>query len=419
MKVLFLLCYLLSANSKEINLKIKNYFDSNNGKMNVGLNLKVDDGIIVSINDKKIKNYDYDLSSYYVVPGLIDSHNHLLILDKSYGQNFAKEIAEKYNLDSEERIKRAQEIGSSLVLAGITSSRDLGNSGQYLDLEVKKEFLDKPFPRLYISGPGIASDYGQFTKRDKELANKEYDIINSSEDIERILQVHSDHHVNVIKVFSDNEPGSGFIDENFLCQLVSKAHDKKIKVSAHSTNALSAKRAIKCGVDSIEHGFFLPNEVLKEMAKKKITLVPTDMPEGLYLKLMTTAKKMNVPVTQWEKKFYKKALSDRLLQADRLGVPLAFGSDMYIDCSELHIGQGQAVKETLYSYVENGLNPKKILIMATKGSAELIGDKKLGQIAIGSYGDLIVTRNNPLNNIRALDDLVFVMSKGKVILNKL
>lgn len=98
---------------------------------------------------------------------------------------------------------------------------------------------------------------------------------------------------------------------------------------------------------------------------------------------------------------------------------MAFGSDMYIDVESFNLTQGQAAKSTLYSYVDHGLAPKDVLIMATKNGAELVNDNLAGSIKVGGYADFIVLKSNPLKNIRALEDIVMVVSKGKIIINKL
>jgi imidazolonepropionase-like amidohydrolase len=412
---LIALFYSFSIHAGEISLKVDHYFNSDESKIVSKaqiLNIKGDS--ISSIKTKGKVNFDF--SGYYVLPGLIDAHNHLFVVDKSFGQDFAGEIAKDYNLNREIRIARARVVSASLMNEGITTVRDLGNSGKYLDAEMKN---DKNFIRIYGTGPGIATGKGQFINADIKIVEQEYSIINSNDEASAIIKLHADLKVDAIKLYADNDPGAGKMSREMICKLTTLAHELNLKVSVHVSSVESAKNVIDCSADSIEHGYFLPDEYLNLMVKKNIFLVPTDVSSKLHEGFLVKSMEKNITISQWPTQFYKKTMSSRLKRASELNVPLAFGSDMYIDSMALNLSAGKAVKETLYAYAEDGLKNEKILSMATKGSADLLGDKKLGKLTEGSYADIIVLKKNPVEDIHALDEIVFVMSKGRIVLNKL
>lgn len=419
---LLILLGITLLNAAEINFKTKNIFNSQSGEMDRVNNISVSEsGFISRKNSDKI-SFHYDLSNYYVLPGLIDSHTHLFILDKSFGDNFSDEITKIYNTDSNIRFVNAQKNGQSLVESGITSVRDLGNSGNYLDEKMAGDIAIEPvvFPRIYYSGPGIASAKAQFKlNADNVIVETEYDILNTPQDIPKLVSEHKHHKVNFIKIYADNDPGKDSLSKDLLCQVVNAAHAAGFKVAAHAMYPQSIDKAIECNVDSIEHAYFLNNSQLKKMAQKNIFMVPTDTQVNLYQKFNMMIRATKPKSSRWKTKAYQKAISDRLKEAYKLGVPLAFGSDMYIDVSSLNMSQGQAAKESLYSYVDNGLSPKIALMMATSGGAKLLNDQLLGEIKAGAYADFIAVRKNPLKNIRALDEIVLVVSRGKIVFSKL
>lgn len=279
-KVYILISLIFSLNVNATCFKTSNVFNSNSENFEKRKLITVSDSGVIIADSSDEKKCEIDYSQYYIVPGLIDTHTHFLILDKTYGQNFSAELVKDYNTNESMRIARAILIGKSYIQAGITSVRDLGNSGMFLDEKISKNQISN-FPRFFYSGPGFASSHAQFAEIDP---HKEYFIPKNIKEVKAAIALCKHHNVNLIKVYADNDPGKGELSRDLLCAIVKEAHKNKLKVAAHATNERSAQKAINCNADSIEHGLFISDESLMKMAKKKIILVPTDFTSTVHEK---------------------------------------------------------------------------------------------------------------------------------------
>jgi len=145
--------------------------------------------------------------------------------------------------------------------------------------------------------------------------------------------------------------------------------------------------AVEAGVSSIEHAYTISETVLTLMAKKNIFLVPTDVPG----------------VTRYQ---------DRIKRAIKAGVRIAIGSDIYYEFPGMTRGQ---VSAGMYkTYTASGMTNIEVLRAATLNPADLIGNKLIGAIEAGRFADIIAVKRNPMNDISALEEVVFVMKDGKV-----
>jgi imidazolonepropionase-like amidohydrolase len=157
-------------------------------------------------------------------------------------------------------------------------------------------------------------------------------------------------------------------------------------------------------VASIEHGFPLSDALLERMKAKGVVLVGTDFtPEmagwigigGAY-----------------------PAIVDRLRRARRIGVPMAYGSDAYMASPDART-RGQLALGPLRTLQDAGITPREILRLLTTDAARLLGvHGERGRLQPGLAADLVATRKNPLDDPRALEDVVFVMKDGRVVVDR-
>ena len=175
-----------------------------------------------------------------------------------------------------------------------------------------------------------------------------------------------------------------------MTAIVDEAKRAGLKVAAHATNGDGPSLlAIKAGVSSIEHGYTLSSEVLQLMAEKNIYLVPTD--------------------AQGVERYQK-----RIQRAIAAKVKIAFGSDLYY--YNANITRGQMAVGSYVSYKEAGMTNLQVLQSATMHPGELLaGEGKIGLLQNGYFADIIAVEENPLDNIRTLEKVVFVMKEGEVI----
>lgn len=356
-----------------------------------------------------------DLSSATLLPGLIDAHTHLFLRDNSYYSDFSKELLRNVQTSASKRIEWARQSAREFVLGGITSVRDLGNSGLYLDVDFRNsvEREAQAAPRLFVSGPGLSGQEGQFDPGTPLLeVRKEYHSITTEEAAASAIQDARARGVDWIKVFADGDPNPESMSQELLSTVVRTARALGLKIAAHATTEESASRAIAGGADSIEHGFELSTSALQSMAKKRIFLVPTDISRRLCGVL--AGKTTDPQFRDTEALIAKRGA--RLREAFRLGVPIAFGSDAYADLSSDGVSMVEAAKEALYSYVDEGMDTRAALQAATVGAAELLGKTGvLGVLEPGALADIIAVNGDPLANLRDLDHVVFVMKSGLII----
>ncbi|ACU60411.1 amidohydrolase family protein [Chitinophaga pinensis] len=337
-----------------------------------------------------------NLSDKYLLPGLIDAHTHLCHeyqyeLEKVPGANIVVETAV---IDNATRALIGVRNARDMINSGYTTVRDLGNSGVNADIALR-DAINKnwiPGPRVFASTRAISPIGGQFTRMPddvrRELVQREYVEISGVEEARRAVKEAIYDGADCIKIIVNNDRMC--LNQEELNAIVEEAHKANLKVAAHATNGDGPSlMAIKAGVNSIEHGYTLSSDVLKLMAAQGVYLVPTD----------------RTGVERYQQRI-KRALA--------ANVKIAFGSDMYF--LDAQRNRGQVTVSTYRSYIEAGMNNIQILQSATMNPGILIaGEGKVGLLEKGYFADIIALDKNPLTNIEAIENVVFVMKEGKVI----
>lgn len=351
----------------------------------IGTGLPIPDGAkIINLSDK------------YILPGLIDAHTHLC--HEYYGEleriSGANTITETVKLTEGDRALLGAKYAREMIMSGFTSVRDLGNSGVNSAVALR-DAINKGWvigPRLFVSTRALSPIGGQFSKITPEVQNliisKEYIEINNIDDARKAVRQAIYDGADCIKIIVNNS--RLVLREEELTAIVDEAKRAGLKVAAHATNGDGPSLlAIKAGVSSIEHGYTLSSEVLQLMAEKNIYLVPTD--------------------AQGVERYQK-----RIQRAVAAKVKIAFGSDLYY--YNANITRGQMAVGSYVSYKEAGMTNLQVLQSATMHPGELLASEgKIGLLQNGYFADIIAVEENPLDNIRTLEKVVFVMKEGEVI----
>ena len=356
-----------------------------------------------------------DLRQYSVMPGLIDAHTHLLYLENPSGDLSSEGIKALTIEGLPLRALHGAARARTFLRAGITTVRDLGNSGRFGDVALRRALNEGGLegPRMYVSGPGLSSEGGQFPGLQFEhraLASEEYRIVRGAEDAAQAVRENVTYGATVIKIYSNNTPNRTLLSLEEMRAIVAEARLLNVKVCAHATSTLAVARAVEAGVDSIEHGYQIDDATLKLMKEKGVALVPTDGDMWTLNRYFEMSRITPRPTEQDILRFVNSG-RDRLRRAIAAGVTIVAGSDMYID---LKMPQGEAARRVLFAYHEAGMEPAQILQSATVNAARLIGEKRLGVIKAGSFADIIALDGDPIKDFKAIERVKFVMKDGTV-----
>ena len=354
-----------------------------------------------------------DLGQHTVTPGLIDAHTHLLISQKQTKTG----LEEASKIPAEERVKQGLAFARMNLEAGITTVRDVGNSGQFLDMRLKKLLADNKAagPELYASGPILSPPGGQFGKlfpADSFVIDQEYRVIRGVTDARAAVLEHVKQGVNVIKVCMNTDNRVLAPDE--INAIVSTAHENGLPVTAHATYDDSARDAVLAGVDGIEHGYVLSDSTLTLMAKRGVYVVPTDVSRQKAA-IMVAGIGMRGKEADDYTTSSLKAFHDRLQRAVAKGVMVVAGSDYYNDIKGIERGRGAV--DVVLSYKEAGIPAADVMRFATYNGAKALGIlDQVGIIKKGMKANLTAFNGDLENNFeKALFDVKAVVRNGELV----
>lgn len=364
-----------------------------------------------------------DLGDVTVLPGLIDAHTHLLQnYHADIGTDDPNMVLTVATLGTTRRVLLGAALARQDLEAGITTVRDLGNSGVDGDVALRDAIRDGwvPGPRIAASTRALSAAGGQFgwlAPEAQKLVENEYVVVATPDEARHAVQQAMYDGADLIKVIVNTGPR--VVSLEAMKAIVEEAGRVRRKVAAHAIGDEATRIAADAGVASIEHGYVIPDDVLQTMAKKHIFLVPTDYPGSFYealwrasgepLSTAADSARMRKQIAQ-----LTAGNRDRLQRAIKLGVPIAFGSDEYYDVPGMTRGQASVLP--LRAYLQDGLTPLQVLQAATVNAAELLGwSDRIGTLEPGKLADIIAVPGNPLTDPRVLDRVGFVMKNGVVI----
>ncbi len=422
---IFFIVFLLSYTTKVIAQQNLTYikagylYDSKNNTLLQNKLITIKGTKIISVSDFKTipKNAEIiDLSDYTVLPGLIDAHTHVLFSQEA-NEDFAEHSIHTLTMESDAlRVLRGSKRAKSYLDHGITSIKDLGNSGFYLDVALRDAINEGTVegPRIFASGPILSAIGGQIygvLPEHQNIIDLEYRVIKNPHDARNAVREHVNQNVDVIKICADNLPNKANLTVEEMKSIVETAHTYSLKVTAHCVTNQSAWNAIEAGVDGIEHGFNLADSTLTKMAEKQIYLVPTENSKE-YMNTYVKLAGYKASEVDWIDKYINK-MQDRLNKAIENGVPIVAGSDNYTD---IKVSRGESSSDMFRYYFEAGMKPLEVLQSSTYISAiHLNKANEIGYIQPQANADIIAVKGDLITNFKStIKNIVFVMKDGKV-----
>jgi len=355
-----------------------------------------------------------DLGDATLLPGFIDAHTHL---SHQRSPDWKQDRIDRLEETVAEQALIASEFARKTLMAGFTTVRDVGAS-DFVDIGLRNAIRKGKVvgPRILAATQSLGATGGHcdVTGFRKGLLAKESSeaVVDSPEQARAAVRRAVKYGADVIKVCATggvlsltDEVDTPQMTQAELDAAVDEAHALRRKVAAHAHGATGAKRAIRAGVDSIEHGSFLDEEGITMMKSKGTYFVPTFMP----LKALR-ADQLPPPVVP---KFYAAlahhATSFKLALAK--GVKIAFGTDAGV------YNHGDNAQEFRYM-VEAGMKPMDAIKGATSIDADLLGvSDRLGTLTAGKLADVIAVPGNPFADIRQTERVFFVMKEGVIYRN--
>ena len=418
----FFYIYLLSISLNIFSATIiytSNYIDVNSGLIQNNHSITVDGNLIKSIDSGFIKLEDddllIDLRGYTLMPGLMDMHVH-------FGQEYQSKSERPIKVERETSAIMASKHALITLKAGFTTVRQVGDSG-LIAISLRNLINSGQIigPRIFTSGKSIATTGGHADPTNgKDSDSYEYPVaedgvINGPYDAYTAVRQRYKDGADGIKltvtggVLSVAKSGDNpqFTEEEVEA-VVKAAKDYGMWVAVHAHGAEGMKRAVIAGVNSVEHGTFMTNEVMDLMIKRGTYYVPT-ISAGEFVAEKAKIDNYFPEIVRPKAASVGPQIGDTFNKAYKRGVKIAFGTDAGVQA------HGTNWKEFVYM-VKFGMPAIETIQSATINTAKMLGiDSTLGSIEVGKIADLIAVDGDPIQDINVMEKISFVMKEGKVI----
>ena len=386
------------------------WLDVTSGRIQTPATVVVEGGVIKSVGAPKTPSAAevIDLGDVTLLPGLIDAHTHLTL--DFEGDWVNRPVTE---LPADAALRGARNAARTLE-AGFTTVRDVGAPG-FADVSLARA-IDAGLisgPRVIPSGHAISITGGHCDDTGWAPGILEHGpqagIADGVDEAIKAVRYQAKHGAKVIKICATagvlsagSTVGAQQLSLEEITVIVQDAARHGLKVAAHAHGTAGILSAVRGGVASVEHGSMLDDEAIALMKDKGTYLVPTAYlftrlkPESLPAQMGAKARKL-IPLAK-----------DSHRRAIRAGVKIAFGTDAGV------YPHGENAKEFAV-YVSYGMQPIDAIRTATVNAADLLGLEDRGVIASGKSADLVAVPGDPLNDVRLLERVVFVMKAGIVV----
>ena len=406
-KLLLAICLLVAVHAcaQTFALRAGNLIDPATGTVSKNQIILVKDKKIVEVGSHVAIPKDcevIDLSNEWVMPGIMDAHTHVTQSVQYFRELDHSYLAEGTGL----RALRGLNIAQTLLRAGITTVRDVGNDANFAAVDLRKAIDAGWFagPTVQTAGKIIAPFGGQSQGIPPEMGpywRFEYYDADSPEEIRKAVRENIFYGADLIKLVADNSDYHYSLEE--IRAAVDEAHHAGRAVAVHVIGGEAADNVIAGGVDSVEHGFDLSDDQLRRMKEKGIFLASTDFPaEHFEAGEFRNWKEMGA------------AIVDRLHRAYTIGVKIGFSTDIVTSYKDEN--RAEMTWDYLAVWRAAGVPNAEILKCMTTNDAELLRiQKQRGAIAAGLFADIIAMPASPLDNIESLRKVDFVMKNGAIV----
>lgn len=395
-------------------------FDAESGKLLAEQTIVIDGervtAVVAGFRAPAAGDTVVDLRSKTVLPGLIDLHVHLGF-ESSRGA-----YEEEFRLDPADNAYRSVRYAERTLRAGFTTVRDLG-SDDNVSINLKRAIAAGTIagPRVFTAGKSIGSTGGHADPTNGRSQALRGDpgpkdgVINGADDAWKAVRQRYKDGADLIKIMSTggvlsyaSNGQNPQLTEAEIAAVVAAAKDYGFRVAVHAHGAEGIKRAVRNGVNTIEHGTFLDDEGIKLLKKRDdCWLVPT-VSAGKFVAAKAEEPGYLPDIILPKARAVGPQIQATVAKAWKAGAPMAFGTDSGVSA------HGDNAKEFGY-LADAGVPAAEAIRMATVIAAKALGRDDVGALKPGAYADLIAVDADPLADVRALERVTFVMQGGKAV----
>ncbi|MGZ4822288.1 MAG: amidohydrolase family protein [Terriglobales bacterium] len=354
-----------------------------------------------------------DLSQMTCLPGLIDTHTHVLLQGDITAEDYDVQLLKQSNAY---RAIVGAATATKALNYGFTTLRDLETEGAgYADVDIKKA-INKGIvqgPRMQVATRALdVTGAYPLQGYNWELRDIPHGVqfCDGADDCRKAVREQISHGADWIKVYSDR---SYYIEGNVLKDvatftmdelraIVDEAHRQRRKVASHAIGMYGVHNSVEAGADTIEHGDYIAPEDLQAMKAKGIWFVPT-----LYVGEYVAQGRAAAGAPVWVQMV--KIAEDTFRRAMQAGVKIEFGTDAGGFDWSINPAKEFAVR------VKYGQSAARAIRSATSDAAALLGMNDVGAIEPGKLADIVAVPGDPLSDITVLEKVQFVMKDGVVV----
>ena len=420
MKIIYIFTLFLSINTYALTyIHSSNFFDVESGKYQSEKTIIIENKKIIDIKDgyvDPINNENLiDLKGKFLFPGFMDMHVH-------FGQEYQSKAERPIKTERETQAILAADHAIKTLKVGFTTVRQVGDSGlvaiSLRDLINSNKVVG---PTIYTSGKSIATTGGHADPTngksidDYDHPKPEDGVINGPYDAFKAVRQRYKDGADGIKltvtggVLSVAKSGDNpqfTLDE--INAVIEAAKDYGFWVAVHAHGPEGMKRAVIAGVDSVEHGTFMTEEIMDLMIQNNVYYVPT-ISAGEFVAQKSLIDNYFPDIVRPKAASVGPQIGNTFKKAHLRGVPIAFGTDAGVQA------HGTNLDEFLYM-VNYGMSPANSIISATKNTAMLLNIyDTVGSIDIGKDADLVAIDADPLELIENIKKISFVMKEGNLV----
>lgn len=396
--------------------------DGNGGKpIKNGIVLIKNEKILDIGNEKSVKIPDGEIKHVnahggFILPGFIDCHVHMMF----NGFRFENPLYTPLSLYFYEAVRNLEKT----LEAGVTTVRDAGMADYGVKIAVEKGLIKGP--RLQISVMPLSITGGHFDLQLKsgKTVKTSYpglpeSVCDGTEEVRKRVREVLRAGAEVVKIMvtggvisANDSPEHPQFTMEELKIIIEEASYRNLPVMAHAHGSSGIKNALNAGIKSIEHGTFLDEECIQLLLENDAWLVATQLAHWSNLELLEAGKLPDFS----EEDSRKVAINshENMKKAYKAGVKIVMGTDSGI------APHGQNLRE-LGFLCDIGMTPMEAIQSGTKCASELLGlEEKIGTLEKGKLADVVVSKTNPLNDIKSLgnpENILLVMKEGQIYKN--